>query len=336
METTSKRNNQDPEFRQSPFLDDELKFIIVKLVKDWFYKTPDVDSVFQEVKDRFRQKLDPQDASDKMLCLKLINKICGDVEDKLLLEQKSEKLVEKYQAYVKHLVYNTLLKYFPENKQSANQEMFGWLLENVNAKLVEKIILGKLNFKGEALFSVYFYRIIKNALIDEIRKLPKEKIIEPGAYNNSAIDDIPSTGSLPDYTNFLHLISTEFQSKEEQNKFIFCIKIFYRTQITLSELRSLFPNRPNKLYIAVLDTFGSNYSLMSKGDLWAVLNGFICELSYKQQTIRTTKDWMKKHRNNLLRYLLKSYPIYIPELSTGKLDRALDEYFEYIIHKQFA
>lgn len=308
--------------------------IVEKLIGKWQSPPTDIADFEYACLDRFYQKLLKNPRADRVNQLKFLQQICSDIEDLKLLETNSQLLVQKYQTYVKHIVQEGMGQYLNEDRKSKS-DLFYWLIENINARLTEKLILGKLNFKKQSLFSVYFYRVIKNAFIDEIRKLPKESSLNQSkldVYSQSAIGKIKPQQN---YNCLSNLLLTEFQSQDECSKFVFCTKAYYRVVFSESDIKQLFPKCNKTLRKEIVAVFGHNYSRLSKGDLWKKLNAFCEQLCEKKQTIRTTKDWIRKHRNSLLRYLLKDYPIYIPSHSTGKMERALDEYFEHVVHSGF-
>lgn len=264
---------------------------------------------------------------------KHIQQFCHDLEDIQLLEARSEKLISKYQHYIKYHINDCMVNYLDQDAKS-NTARFYWLLENVNARLHEKLILGKLKFSGQSLFSVYFYRVIKNAVIDEIRKTPKESNITTEQIYNTYSNRFPAFIK-ENPTNLSLLLSLEFASKAQKQKFEFCAKVIARIILTEDDLKTAFPDCSQKHAQNLLTHFGKNFALMSKGTLWDLLNDFVCQQTKSKQTVRTLKDWVKKHRNNLLRFMLKEYPIQIPENSTGPLERLLEEYFEQVIHSTY-
>jgi len=264
---------------------------------------------------------------------KLIQQFCHDLEDIRLLEVRSEKLINKYQHYIKYHINDCMVHYLDQDAK-ANASRFYWLLENVNARLHEKLILGKLKFNAQSLFSVYFYRVIKNSVIDEIRKTPKEANITSEQIYNTYANRFPDFIK-EEQNNLSLLLSLEFASKKPKQKFEFCVKVISRIILTEKDIKTAFPNCSKKHTQNLLLHFGKNFALMSKGVLWELLNDFVCQQTQSQHTIRTLKDWIKKHRNNLLRFMLKEYPIQIPENSTGPLERLLEEYFEQVVHIQY-
>lgn len=304
-------------------------------IKKHFLGKTHRDDLIETVSSRLTTKLlKLSETPPELKIKKYIQQICHDLEDVQLLQKRSEKLVSKYQHYIKYHINDCMLHYL-SNDAKSHSSHFYWLLENVNARLNEKIILGKLRFNGQSLFSVYFYRVIKNAVIDEIRKTPKESLLSPEQINYRYADRFPAFIK-DDVPNFKMLLSTEFQSKEHRRKFEFCIKVVHRIILTEADVKIAFPLCSQKTTQNLLLHFGKNFALMSKGTLWDLLNEFVSEATNSQQTVRTLKDWVKKHRNNLLRFILKEYPIQIPHNSTGPLERLLEEYFERVTHTQYS
>ncbi len=271
--------------------------------------------------------------NSKTINEKIVLQTCHNIEDVQLLKEKSNLLIQKYQHYVKHLLNKYIRLYYIDEMKL---EQYYWLLENINARLIEKMLSNKLNFQGRSLFSVYLYQVIKNIIIDELKKHKKKTLF---SYTSESFflnfAKYPQQNIQEAALIYPTLLNLEFNSRDEKNKFILLSKIIHRICLTPKDLEVFSANLTPYLSKDILSYFGQNYALMSKNQMWQLIEVFLAELTQKKRTSRTLKTWFKQHRNNILRYYLKNTPLPIPDNSKGELERLLDEYFERMIYKVY-
>jgi len=115
--------------------------------------------------------------------------------EKILIEKSKngdiesfEKLIEKYQVVAFNIAYRMI-----GNKEDAS---------DITQEALIKVFKSLKSFRGDSSFSTWFYRIVKNKCIDEIRKVKKVKTFsldkefqtDDGSYSV----EIPDNKYLPD------------------------------------------------------------------------------------------------------------------------------------------
>lgn len=110
--------------------------------------------------------------------------------EKILIEkskngdiQSFEKLIEKYQVVAFNIAYKMI-----GNKEDAS---------DIAQEALIKVFKSLKNFRGDSSFSTWFYRIVTNKCIDEIRKMKKVKVYsldkefetDDGSYNIEISDN---------------------------------------------------------------------------------------------------------------------------------------------------
>ncbi len=326
--------DQSSKIRQDPSTMNNLHKIITKRIEQFSESHPNnkinKSDWTQKIIDRLRVKTNIEEVKEIIL-QKHILQLCHDLEDIQLLKNKSILLIEKYQHYLKSLLNKYIRKNYQED---INPEQYYYLIENINALLLEKLLTGKLDFKGKSLLSVYLYRVMQNLVIDELRK-----------YNNQSktisINDFSFIDKLcfskqefqEQVVLYPTLLDIEFQDTKEKHQFIFLSKIIHRICLTEQKLHLYFPSISTQTIDDLLNHFGQNYALMPKTQMWLLIENFWQKLTGTQRSSRTLKTWFKCHRNNILRYYFKKAPLQIPDNSTGELERLLDEFFERIVHQ---
>jgi len=259
----------------------------------------------------------------RLIVLDYCKKILNNHEDIVLLNAKSQVLIEKYQ----YQTLSIIKKY--ELEGTLDDRDVGYMLEDVNGKLSEKLIKNTLSqYKKGVLFRTYFYKITENVIKDELRKkavrirtkeLDAAAYEKPGQTTHSNIALYAST-----FGNLLRILLT----KSERRKFELCIKIVYRLVLSKSDIIKDYPFCSKETLEAMLGTFGKPYLDLSKGDLWEHLNENIGKLEDKNQSVRTLKDWVDRHKILIIENIFRK-PIC---LTTVEQKNALDTFMELIVY----
>ncbi|MEZ4886050.1 MAG: hypothetical protein R3E32_15045 [Chitinophagales bacterium] len=262
-------------------------------------------------------------------CLKLFkNNNAKDIE---LLHTDVGKLVVKYQSIIKHIVYKQRV-----NGEPLEEDIQADLIANIQARLLQKADSGKLTqqYKGDALFSTYFYKIAYHSMIDELRKIRRHK----KATLSSDVEAMEETQQLAAgqsliYTDLVegHLRRLQTFLKvlpsQRRRRFEFALKILYKMKLIEGDIRGLYADCSDKLLVEVLSYFGKNYHELPQAALFTLIAEFIGELEGDKISVNSEsfRHWFQAILIKLKKTLFKELP--------QNEKKARDAYFEFLIYK---
>lgn len=271
------------------------------------------------------------------LIVELVRECCqklfkhNNVEDIELLQIAALKLVVKYQPMIKHIVYKQTAKGEP-----LNVDVQADLISNIQAKLLQKANSGKLavQYKGNSLFSTYFYKVTYHTMIDEWRKLNRQKINQSS--NNSNLDEtkqIAVSSSNLEYKDLLESHIRRLQtllkmlSSKRRKRFEFALQVTYRIQFVASDLQRLYADCSDDLLIEVLSSFGKHYHDLSQAQLFILIGDFITELEGGHTVVNSEsfRIWFQNILKKVKKTLFEGLPT--------KDKKTLDTYFEFLVYK---
>lgn len=253
--------------------------------------------------------------------------------DEALLQTQPSELVVKYQAMIAHVV----------QKQAAQSghwsvDMQEELIAEIRENLLRKIAKGKLTtqFKGKSTFHTYFYRIIYHSMIDELRKLKKNKNLtsieglSPKDEKRYAVapNEMAYSDLIEQHLRWLKALIKGFPI-QKQRRFEFALMVMYRICLNAEDVRGLYADCQDDLLVEVLSYFSKNYQHLSQTELYQLLSNFVQLLENSSKNIRPDafRVWfqsrLKKIKNTLFRHL------------PATKDAPLDRYFELLVYKLY-
>jgi hypothetical protein len=262
----------------------------------------------------------------KLTILDLCNSICNNHEDLILLKQKSQLLIEKYQ----YQTFSIIKKFDREGLLKGENVSF--LLEDINGKLIEKLITNVLDqYQSGVLFRTYFYRITENAIRDELRKKAVRIRMQGLTMDNYKWADIPNDMNIhfqaSTFGNLLHVLF----STSDRRKFELSMMVIYRIPLHQSDILCLYPFCTKEITKSILSIFGKPYHRLPKSEVWEALNHYIGLLENKMLSVRTLKDWVESNKIKIMEVLLKRHI----DLKTSEQKKAADTYMELVIYHYY-
>ncbi len=276
--------------------------------------------------------------SEKSIVTELVRLGCkrlfknNNAEDLELLQNAPDKLVLKYYAIIKHLVY----KQKNTGKPISNEEQAD-LIANIQAELLGKAKSGKLGrqYKGNALFSTYFYTVTYHCMIDEWRKtqrhqsniLQKPNILDKG--NAKAANSNQNYQSLVEQHLYRFQTLLQIFPPPTKKRFEFTLKVNYRMKLVAADILKLYAKCSHPLLSEILSYFGKQYHQLAQSKLFILIGGFlsILEKSSKPVNVPSFRVWFQNTLNRIKKTLFKDF--------SKKDKKAIDAYFEFIIYKHY-
>ncbi len=261
-------------------------------------------------------------------CKKLFKN--NNAEDLELLQNAEDKLVLKYHSIIKHLVYKQKNKGKPITTEEQED-----LIANIQAQLLEKAKNGKLSiqYKGDALFSTYFYKVAYHCMIDEWRKLNRHQSNVLQKPNILDKENVTSPNSHRDYQSLVEQHLHRFQTllrlfpPPTKKRFEFTLKINYRMRLVTADILNLYAKCSNPLLTKILSYFGKQYHQLAQSKLFALIGGFLAmlEKSPKPVNVPSFRVWFQNTLNRMKKTLFKDF---------SKEDKkVIDTYFEFLMYK---
>lgn len=257
----------------------------------------------------------------------------NDAEDIALLHDQPMQLVLKYQPMIAYVVHKQTA-----NSQDIDTETKEDLVANIQAKLLQKTANDKLakQYKGNALFSTYLYRVIYYNLIDELRQVnrhQKTSVLKEEAhlpqvsqYSQRSTTHIQYIGVIEQH---LKRFSTllKILGPKKRKRFEFALKIVYRMSLNAADIRGLYPHCSDELLVEILSYFGKAYHELPKTTLHQLIYDFILLLENEDEAIKADsfRTWFQIKLHKIKNALF----IHLP-----KADKtSLDDYFELLMYK---
>ncbi len=234
--------------------------------------------------------------------------------DMALLQTQPSELVVKYQAMIAHIVQKQAAQSGPWSIDTQEE-----LISQIRENLLRKIARGKLTtqFKGEASFHNYLYRVIYHSMIDVLRKRKKNKYFEEQQKKATALFyEMASKEHLLDYIeDYKYVLLSTHGFSDTENAALSGLNLYINDE---RERTDSF-NEKGKLYLSEV------MSLQLKADL-VVLSS--CESGVGK--LQQGEGMMALHRaflyagaSNIIYSLFK-----VPQDSTSELVQA---FFQYVL-----
>lgn len=278
-----------------------------------------------------------KDVSEDALVTELVRLGCkkwlknNQAEDIELLHTEAYKLILKYQPMIYHIVHKQSQK-----GESLDSNLQADLIANIQAKLLQKANNGKLTaqFKGDSLFSTYLYRVVYHSMIDEWRKMKRQKSNElPNTDNFQAKNHFGSTSNnanaeyadlieqhLHRYQTLLNMLPTK-----RCKRFEFAVKINYEMQLEEADIRVLYADCSRDLLQEILSYFGASYHDLSKVKIFELIGEFLSILEKNSVHAASFRIWFQTVLNKMKKSLFKELP------QSDK--KTMDAYFEFLLYK---
>ena len=257
----------------------------------------------------------------------------NNVSDITLLHSQASELVVKYGGMIEAIVFKKN-SFLPEAERVD-------LIANVRTRLLEKMADGKLaeQYKGDSLFSTYFYQVVYFAMIDELRLRQSEGQTDSLEDSWTSLEDVryavhPAEGIAYRDAMEQHLQNLagllKMLPEKKQKRFVLCLKVFYGMKLAVEDVREPFPDCDDDLLVEVLSDFGKNYHDLSKAEVFDLVSGLMYELEggngkvIKADSLRVWFQMTLKKIRGVLFAKLQD---------RAKSD--LDAYFELLVYKLF-
>ncbi|MFK7904656.1 MAG: RNA polymerase sigma factor [Chitinophagales bacterium] len=264
-------------------------------------------------------------------CDKLLKN--NNAEDLELLQNAAGKLVLKYYSIIKHIVYKQNAK-----DKSISKEEQADIIANIQARLLEKAKSGKLiaQYKGNALFSTYFYKIAYNSMIDEWRKIKRIQMNAPSVSVDLNQESIASTTTVNiEYNDIVEQHAKRLQiliqmlSSKRRRRFEFALKIVYKMKLVTADIRSLYERCSDSLLVEILSYFGTHYHKLAQSQIFVLIGTFLSALEKTSTPINPAsfRIWFQTVLNRLKDALFERLPT--------KDKKAIEAYFEFLVYKMY-
>lgn len=276
--------------------------------------------------------------SEKSIMTELVRLGCkklfknNNAEDLELLQNEADKLIVKYTSIIKHIVYKQKNTGKPITMNEQED-----LIANIQAQLIEKAKSGKLSkqYKGDALFSTYLYKVAYNCMIDEWRKLnrhqskvlQKPNVLERG--NTAAMNSYKDYQSLVEqhlyrFKNLLRLFPPP-----TKKRFEFTLKVNYRMRLVAADILDLYEKCSNTLLTKILSYFGEQYHQLAHSKLFVLIGGFLTMLENnpKPVNVPSFRVWFQTTLNKMKKTLFKDF--------SKEETKVIDTYFEFLMYKHY-
>ncbi|MEZ4886214.1 MAG: hypothetical protein R3E32_15875 [Chitinophagales bacterium] len=267
----------------------------------------------------------------RLHCQKLLQD--NNTVDLELLRIQPIELVVKYQNLIRHIVHKQAAQ---SNKWDKGIEED--LIANIREALVKKIASGKLatQFKENASFSTYLYRVIYHSMIDELRKLQKhtsQSLMEEVEITSQK--EIARISNNEVYSELVdqHLRWLKVMIKglpiQKQGRFEFSLKVVYRMLLKANDVRENYAHCSDALLVEILSCFGIIYSNLPESKLYQLLGEFITALENKSKPILADaiRIWVQSRITQIKKTLFSQL--------TSKEKASLDAYFEWLVYKLY-
>ncbi len=264
-------------------------------------------------------------------CKKLFKS--NNAEDLELLHTESYKLIVKYQPIIKHIVYKQNAK-----GESINPDLQSDIIANIQAKLLQKANSGKLaaQYKGNALFSTYFYKAVYNSMIDEWRKLKRLKM--NATSNEVDLDTESSSHNIATNIEYNDIVEHHLQrlqsliqmlSTKRRKRFEFALMIVYKMKLITTDIRNSYPHCSDYLLVEILSYFSKNYHELAHSKLFVLIGDFLSALEESKNPINSDsfRIWFQNILNKIKNTLFENLP--------NKDKKAIDTYFEFLVYKLY-
>lgn len=253
--------------------------------------------------------------------------------DLTLLQTQPSELVVKYQAMIAYIVHKKLGK---ESDWSVDrrEELIAQIREN----LLQKISSGKLvdQFEGQSAFHNYLYRIIYNNMIDELRKLKKNRTVSsiesltPKQQSQFAVNanEMNYIGLVEQHLRWLQVLIKGFPLQKQQ-RFEFSLMVVYRICLNVEDVRKLYADCRDDLLVEILSCFSQDYQHLSKTQIYQLLSEFIELLEQGHKHIRpdALRVWFQSRLASIKQTLFRN----LPPVEASPLD----SYFELLVYKLY-
>lgn len=267
----------------------------------------------------------------RQACKKLFKN--NNVADLELLHKEAGQLIVKYQPMIKHLVYKQASKGEP-----IDADFQADLIANIQAKLLQKATSGKLaaQYKGNALFSTYLYKVAYHTMIDEWRKYNRNRakaLATDSDVNSIQANEMKTAASNLTYTELIeqHVkrLQTllQMQSSMRRKRFEFSLQIVYRIQLIAEDIKRLYPDSSDHLLVEILSYFGKHYHEIPQSQLFVLAVDFLTELEQNNTPINSEsfRIWFQNVLRKVKQTLFKNLPT--------EDKKTLDTYFEFLVYK---
>jgi len=253
--------------------------------------------------------------------------------DLTLLQTQPNELVVKYQGMIAHIVR----KQAAENSRWS-VDMQEELIAQIRANLLRKIAKGKLltQFKGKAAFHNYLYRVIYHSMIDELRKLRKNKSLTPidglslkeQRQYAVAPNEIAYSELMQQHLRWLKALIKGFPL-QKQRRFEFVLMVMYRVCLKAEDVRGLYIDCQDDLLVEVLSYFSQNYQDFSQAELYKLLSNFVKLLENSSKNIHpdALRVWFYSKLTKIKKTLFRHLP--------STKEASLDRYFELLVYKMY-
>lgn len=227
----------------------------------------------------------------------LIQQLNNKAIDLFLVKKQSPSIVLKYET----LIWSVVNKMHQNGYINYDQKED--LFQQVVERLLAKNVKGQLqSFKGNSLFSTFLYTVIRR----EAHHIVKKQQFSYNEFDVNQHDNVTQNmqGYEETYNHYLNLLHNLLLAYQQpvQTKLHFCMQGVYRILLGEAFIKILHQQYPDCLQDVLLDillVFGKNYTLMSKGELWQNINGFINELENKCTKADALRKWFESQRSKI-------------------------------------
>ncbi len=254
----------------------------------------------------------------------------NNAADLLLLQSKPFEIVVKYQAMIVFVVN----KKINQGNDWMESEKID-IIANIREKLLSKLMSGKISkqFKGNSLFSTYWYRVIYRCMIDEMRK--KQYDINTSSIETFQADYFPISDHedykefMEEYLQMLELLLRSMVNRKKR-RFEFGLQAVYQIQMKAEDIQKLYAHCEENLLVEILSYFGiNNYEELSYAQIYQLLSRFISELEQLSKPIppNTFRVWFQTHVAQIKQTIFENIVF--------KQKSDADQYFEVLVHKLY-
>ena len=264
--------------------------------------------------------------------------IANDMVDIYLLRLGSERLITKYDALVRQIIY----QFIQINSDLKPQQ--DDLFQDVNLHLLELLFSGKLDgFQGNSLFKTFLHTIIKRKII-RIVKNNKQVSSYQGFENEALLVEKPLNNYAETAIVQRHIKLYEAWLKslkqKDNSQYQFCVKPLYALILEKYFVLLLYSNWNSFLLEEIITVFGEKNEDLTKEKILFFLSDFLAQLKEKPQNKAALKKWFYRKTYSFWHIMFEAMnekqqnenDYQLNEQEINLKHKAIDQYFEYLLY----
>ena len=264
--------------------------------------------------------------------------IANDMVDIYLLRLGSERLITKYDALVRQIIY----QFIQINSDLKPQE--DDLFQDVNLHLLELLFSGKLDgFQGNSLFKTFLHTIIKRKIIRIVKN--NKKVSSYQGFENEALlvekplNNYAETAIVQRHIKLYEAWLKSLKQKDN-SQYQFCVKPLYALILEKYFVLLLYSNCNSFLLEEIITVFGEKNEDLTKEKILFFLSDFLAQLKEKPQNKAALKKWFYRKTYSFWHIMFEAMnekqqnenDYQLNEQEINLKHKAIDQYFEYLLY----